>query len=102
MRESKIEEKGRDYVKRLGGTAYKFVSPARRNVPDRLIDLPGVRLFFIEYKATGERPGTGQWREINRLKKNGNTVYVCDSIEGSKAIIDFEIRRTKWINELLA
>jgi Holliday junction resolvase-like predicted endonuclease len=38
-------------VKELGGIAYKFVSPARRGVADRLVVLPGGVVWFVEVKT---------------------------------------------------
>ena len=40
MLEKDIEEKLRNKVKKLGGKAYKFVSPGNAGVPDRLVILP--------------------------------------------------------------
>lgn len=65
-------------VKAAGGVAYKFVSPARRNVPDRLIDLPNLPLFFVECKAPGEEPTAAQAREHKRLRERGKVVFVID------------------------
>jgi hypothetical protein len=67
-------------VKRLGGVAYKFASPGRRNVPDRLCVLPRGVLFFVELKATGAKPTAGQVREHRRLRDLGHRVFVCASL----------------------
>ena len=40
MLENELEKKLRDKVKKLGGKAYKFVSPGNAGVPDRLVFLP--------------------------------------------------------------
>ena len=40
LREADIEKHGGELVKDLGGIPYKFTSPARRAVPDRLNLLP--------------------------------------------------------------
>ena len=40
MLENELEKKLRDKVKKLGGKAYKFVSPGNAGVPDRLVVLP--------------------------------------------------------------
>ena len=39
--EKSIEEYLRDQVRKIGGKAYKFVSPGNAGVPDRLVVLPG-------------------------------------------------------------
>lgn len=68
-------------VKEAGGIAYKFTSPQRRSVPDRLVLLPGGRVEFAELKATGGKPTDGQLREHARLRALGFTVYIFDNKE---------------------
>ncbi|MGG2141727.1 VRR-NUC domain-containing protein [Symbiopectobacterium sp. RP] len=79
IRESTIEKHLVAEVKKAGGIAYKFVSPGRRSVPDRLVLLPGGRLVFVECKAPGEKPRADQLREHNRMRALGFTVVVLDS-----------------------
>lgn len=78
-RESLIEKNLVAEVKKAGGVAYKFVSPGRRSVPDRIVMLPGGRLVFVECKAPGEQPRADQLREHQRLRALGFTVVVLDS-----------------------
>ena len=52
MRERDVERYLRERVKQLGGRAYKFVSPGNNGVPDRIVMLPGGKLFFVELQAT--------------------------------------------------
>ena len=80
MLERDIEAHLVEGVKRLGGVAYKFTSPGRRNVPDRLCVLPGGRVVFVELKAPGKKPTAGQAREHRRLMGLGCVVWVCDTI----------------------
>ncbi|SFN76128.1 hypothetical protein SAMN05216516_11918 [Izhakiella capsodis] len=84
IRESTIEKHLVAEVKKAGGIAYKFVSPGRRAVPDRLVLLPGGRAVFVECKPPGEKPRPEQLREHERLRALGFTVAVLDSknIEG--------------------
>lgn len=86
-REDKVEDHGRKLCKDLGGRAYKFVSPAKRSVPDRLIDLPGSPLFFIEYKRWNAGPSEGQEREITHLLERGKVVYVIDNIHEAEQVL---------------
>lgn len=81
MREKTIEQHLVDEVQRLGGIAYKFTSPARRNVPDRIVALPGGILAFVELKRPGEKPTKGQAREHERLRDLGQRVYVIDTLD---------------------
>lgn len=86
--EATVEEYLRKAVKKYGGIAYKFNSPARRSVPDRIIVLPNGVLHFIEMKTIGGKVSPGQRREIARLRRLGHTVYVI----WTKAGVDKYIR----------
>ncbi|MFZ7235835.1 VRR-NUC domain-containing protein [Avibacterium gallinarum] len=81
IRESDIEKHLVNEVKKRGGIAYKFVSPARANVPDRLLLLPNGKLLFVECKAPKQKPRAGQQREIDRIRNLGQRVEVVDSYE---------------------
>lgn len=89
MKESDIEDKVCKYARALGWEAYKFTSPSRRNVPDRLMVTPFGYMFFIEFKAPGKKPTAGQEREIARLEEKGVMVWVVDDVdEGKDAIAE--------------
>ncbi|HBY9793025.1 VRR-NUC domain [Klebsiella pneumoniae] len=78
-RESIIEKHLAAAVKAAGGVAYKFVSPGRRSVPDRIVLLPGGRIVFVECKSPGKAPRADQLREHERLRALGFNVVVLDS-----------------------
>ena len=87
MLEKHIEAKVCDYAKQRGLLVYKFTSPARAAVPDRLFVLPGGRVFFIEFKREGQKPTPAQTREHARLWAHGVTVLVIDNVlDGLRAI----------------
>lgn len=86
VRESLVERNLVDAVEERGGVAYKFSSPGRRNVPDRLVIIPGVAPFFVECKAPGQKPTAGQQREIMRLARLGQAVYVLDDPDPSRLL----------------
>lgn len=52
MLEKDIEKYLVAQVKKHHGIAYKFTSPARRGVPDRLVVFPW-RVYFVEVKREG-------------------------------------------------
>lgn len=79
IREDSVEQHLVKEVKKAGGIAYKFVSPGKRSVPDRIVLLPGGRLVFVECKAPGKPPRADQLREHERLRALGFTVVVLDS-----------------------
>lgn len=82
MREREIEQHLRLGVKRLGGIAFKFTSPGNAGVPDRIVIMPGNRIYFIELKRSGGEARPLQKMQINRLKALGCSVSVIDSKEG--------------------
>lgn len=91
MREAAVESYFADKVEALGGRAYKFVSPGRRNVPDRLCVFPGPVTYFVELKAPGKTIRKGQQRELNYLSALGYHVAVL----GSKEQVDTWAERTR-------
>ncbi len=87
MLEKKIERTVCDYARSRGVEAYKFTSPARSAVPDRLFIAPGGRIWFCEFKREGEKPTIPQAREHERLRVLGVRVYVIDNTDDGKAMI---------------
>lgn len=69
-------------VEAAGGIAYKFTSPSRRSVPDRIVLLPGRPAQFVEIKAPGGKPTKAQLREHARIAAAGGVVWVIDGVEG--------------------
>ena len=60
--EKEIETKLRRMVESHGGKCLKWVCPGWRGVPDRIILLPGGRIFFVETK----RPKGGKIDPLQR------------------------------------
>lgn len=69
--ESNIEKYFVQTVARMGGTAYKFTSPANRGVSDRIACLPGGVVWFVELKAPGGRLSPLQKLFAARMKELG-------------------------------
>ena len=88
MTEKDIEEYLRLGVKKLGGTAFKFKSPGNAGVPDRLIVMPGNRIYFVELKRPGGETRPLQNRQISRLKDLGCRVLVVDSKESAERFLN--------------
>lgn len=87
MRESVIEKYLVAEVKKRGGIAYKFTSPGRRSVPDRLVLWPEGVAEFVELKAPGCKPTPLQAREHEKLRALGFAVTVIDSKAGVDAFL---------------
>jgi Holliday junction resolvase len=79
IRENIIERYLVRRVRELGGMAVKQVWQGRRGAPDRLVILPGGKMFFVECKAPGQSCRPHQLREHDRLRKLGITVLVIDN-----------------------
>lgn len=79
VREDVIERHLVKEVKKAGGIAYKFTSPGRRGVPDRIVLLPHDKIIFVECKATSEKPRPDQLREHAKLFALESHVVVLDS-----------------------
>jgi len=88
MLEKIIEGKVNAYAQSKGFLVYKFTSPARRAVPDRIYISPKGRVVFVEFKREGQKPTPPQLREHHRLLMQNVDVYVVDSVEMGKAIVD--------------
>ena len=87
MLEKQIEAKVCDYAKERGMSVYKFTSPARSAVPDRLFIYNG-RLFFVEIKRGGQKPTAAQEREHERLRQQKINVFVIDDVEKGKWVVE--------------
>ncbi len=77
--EAQVEAHLTKRVKERGGIAYKFTSPQRRSVPDRMCVMPGGKIVFVELKRPGAKPTEQQAREHQRLRELGASVLVLDS-----------------------
>jgi hypothetical protein len=95
MLEKDIERKVCDYAKRKGCLVYKFTSPNRASVPDRLLITDTGTVFFIEFKRAGKKPTDGQAREIKRLKEQGVSVFVIDDVNVGKQVVGLMVLGVK-------
>ncbi len=86
MRESKIEKRLTDGVKKMGGKAYKWVSPGNSGVPDRIVILPGHRPIFVELKSEKGSLTDLQEVQINRLRRMRQEVRI---LYGEKEVREF-------------
>ena len=79
MGEKLLEAKLRDKIKKLGGLALKFYCMSFTGMPDRLVLMPGGRIYFVELKSEGKKPSARQKIVIGMLKKLGFEVWVIDT-----------------------
>lgn len=88
MLEKEIEDRICKYARERGFLAYKFTSPNRAAVPDRLFVHPEGHVFFIEFKRGGAKATPQQEREHTRLRESHVPVYVIDDVLAGKLLID--------------
>lgn len=87
VRERDIERWLVSLIKRMGGEAFKFVSPGNDGVPDRLVCMPGGRIYFVELKTDRGRPsGLQQW-QMERLRRLGVSVHLITGMEEAMEFI---------------
>ena len=55
MLEKEIENHLEWIVERMGGKSWKFTSPGRKGVADRVVSLPDGNTWFVELKTKGGR-----------------------------------------------
>lgn len=82
MREKDIEKILVTEVKKLGGRAYKWVSPGNDGVPDRIVIFPGHPPVFVELKSETGRLSSLQSAQIKCLRDLGQEAVVVRGIEG--------------------
>jgi hypothetical protein len=78
MNEKLIERKIVKHVKKLGGLPIKLFSAWFTGLPDRLVLLPGARIWFAEIKTTGKNLTVRQKIVMGVLQKLGFSVDVID------------------------
>lgn len=88
MLEREIEKKLVDGVRKLGGRAYKFVSPGNDGAPDRIVVLPGRVPKFIELKTETGRLSSLQNVQIKKLKDLGQDVRILYGLEDVKRFLE--------------
>lgn len=83
--EKDIEQKLRKKIAALGGYCLKWVCPGWSGVPDRIVLLPGARIYFVETKRPkGGRLSAMQlkWREwLTKLGFSCWTVWTFEELE---------------------
>lgn len=82
MLEKEVEKILVSEVKKLGGRAYKWVSPGNDGVTDRIVIFPNRAPVFVELKTERGRLSSLQRVQCKRLKELGQDVRVVYGIDG--------------------
>lgn len=86
MREAYLERLLVRAVSAAGGICLKLPAMFYRGVPDRLVLLPGARIYFVELKADDGHPSSHQLRFIKFLRGLG---FWADIIKGKDQLKEF-------------
>lgn len=86
--EKQVEAKLVAGIKKRGGQAVKFVSPASVGWPDRLVLLPGGRVVFVELKTSKGRLSKMQEHRLGQLRGLGMAVEVLHGDDEVKEFLD--------------
>lgn len=91
--EATLERRVCDYVRRLGGRAFKFVSPGCPGVPDRICVLPYGRIVFIEVKRPGRENGLSKQQKkiMNWLRVKGCVAWTINDFEDFRRRMEDEV-----------
>jgi hypothetical protein len=76
MKESEVEKYFVWTVERMGGKTYKFTSPGRKGVADRIACLPDGTTWFVELKTKGGKLSLLQWLFADDMRLL-NQKYAC-------------------------
>jgi hypothetical protein len=89
--EASREQSVRRWCKTVDIDCVKFGSIFDTKWPDRIYLFNYGLAVFIEWKAPGKKPDTGQQRKIDRLRSRGFKVEVFDNVQEAK----------KWLSGFL-
>lgn len=79
--EKRLEKKLREAVKKMGGQALKLYSMSVTGLPDRMVLMPGGRIWFVELKSEGAKPTPSQESFHKKLRGLGFWVEVISTDE---------------------
>lgn len=99
--EKDIEKVLTDGVKKIGGRAYKFVSPGNSGVPDRLVVFLGRAPVFVELKTRTGKLTELQEMQIERLRSLGQDVRVLYGKDDVLKFLSLQETLQKIMDELL-
>lgn len=88
MLEKDVEKAVKRYAESKGWLTRKWTSPNHAFVPDQIFINPVGRVIFVEFKRPGGVCTPGQLREHQKLRDQGCSVFVIDSVELGKAMVD--------------
>lgn len=88
MKESKIESWLVKQISELGGIADKFTSPGNPGVADRIVIMPGGKIFFVELKTEIGRMSNIQKWQRERYSKRRADVRLIKGMGQARAFVE--------------
>jgi hypothetical protein len=86
--EKQLERHVRLHARKLKLEVYKFTSPGRRGVPDRMFINALGRICFLELKAPGKKPCALQRHEMEVMRRRGVLVGWSSQLDECKEFLD--------------
>lgn len=93
MQEKEIEKRFKRAIEKKGGLCFKWVSPGTRGVPDRIVLLPGGKMYLVEMKRPGGVCSPVQKLLHKKIEALGTRVYVVASDEEADRLLE------EWAHE---
>ena len=94
----KVEKDIEGYVKKEieknGGRVLKWVCPGYDGVPDRIVLMPGGRIWFVEFKTDAGRPTPLQIWWQKELKRLGFNAFIVRGLSAAKTFVEM-VRRSE-------
>ena len=84
MKEKIVENHFVWAVERIGGKTYKFTSPGRKGVADRIACLPDGSTWFVEWKTKGGRLSALQkmfMSDMTLLNQRYSCLWTIDQVD---------------------
>lgn len=86
--EKDIERYVRKEIEKMDGRVMKWVCPGNDGVPDRIVLMPGGRVWFVEFKTErGETSPLQVWWN-NELKNLGFRAYILRGRGAAEAFVE--------------
>ncbi|BEG98123.1 VRR-NUC domain-containing protein [Bacteroides sedimenti] len=86
--EKRLEQRLRIAVKRRGGIALKFYCLSYTGMPDRIILMPGGKVYFVELKSEYKKPSPRQAFVHEQLRQLGFDVSYMNTEEQLTSFLD--------------
>lgn len=97
MAERDVEARLVRGVRKLGGVCWKWVSPGRVGVPDRIALLPHGVVAFVEVKDDEGQVSRQQELTLREIGNLGHPVYVVHGAEGVDMLLELMAEEVEFM-----